>query len=471
MESSTLTMKLCLKPKDLLAQMKTPEAAIQWVVNRILAKEIPFPYRRLFTDPAATIFDRLRHFDPTIVNHRYRLYAYYPKYKLYLPPFYQGSPQLILSTKENYDQIDILSDLFLEEVRVSANHKGFLSPLECWEDHEYCTTIVRKAFDLAGDGVIDLRVLRDAIYLMIPETKQFRLTWAKGILKILQIPENSRILDISAGWGDRLLTAIAMNCQYLGFDPNTRLREGHEAMIRQFGDLSKHTIRYEPFEQAVLPENNFDLIITSPPFFNLEEYTDEINQSIRRYPQFLDWMVQFLFRSLFKAWQALKDGGYMAIHMGDTKTIRICEPMNLFIEQLLPNSSHEGIIGVAGEMNIPRPVWVWRKSPFPGKRNIWGLPMSKRPFNVMYPEYRNALVAMQLNEINPQLSSIYWQRCQAIETVLVEVNRRHPQLNRRLIVSVLPESAILSMLEVLDLPQVITSVEQIVSRWRQNVLQ
>lgn len=469
-----LSTQLRLKPADLIEKLKTPEAAIQWVVSKILSKEIPFPYRRLFSDKPEIIFQRFQRCRPTILNHRYRLYAYYPKYKLYLPPFFQGGPQLVVSSKEDYDSIDILSDFFLEEIRVSANHKGFASPLKCWENPEYCTTIVTKAFEIAAQtkGDIDLKVLRDAIYLMIPETKQFRLTWAKGILMVLDIQPDSRILDISAGWGDRLLTAMAMGCQYLGFDPNTKLKPGHTAMIQQFGDPQKHQIKYEPFEDANLGPNQFDLVITSPPFFNLEEYTTDAKQSIQRYPQFLDWMVHFLFRSLIKAWNALRDGGYLAIHMGDTKTIRICEPMNLFIEQLLPYSSHEGIIGVAGEMNIPRPVWVWRKVSPTAKRKIWGLPMTKRPLNVVYSEYRNAIIGMQLHEISPAVGQIYRQRWMLIERVLNEVILRNPSLNRRLILAVLPESAILSLVEQsegIDLNGVVESVDQLVSTWRQNV--
>jgi hypothetical protein len=473
MELMKLSTQLRLKPADLLAssELKTPDAAIQWVVSKILSKEIPFPYRRLFIEKSETIFQRLQQFQPKIISHRYRLYAYYPKYKLYLPPFFRGAPQLVISSKEDYDTIDILSDLFLEEIRVSANHKGFASPLRCWENPEYCTTIVTKAFEIAAqtDGVIDLRVLRDAIYQMIPETKQFRLTWAKGILTILGVKPGSQILDISAGWGDRLLTAMAMNCHYVGFDPNLRLKPGHTAMIQQFGSPTKHEVRYEPFEEATINDETYDVVITSPPFFNLEEYTSDSNQSIHRYPHFLDWMIHFLFRSLRKAWNALKNGGYLAIHMGDTKTIRICEPMNLFIEQLLPNSSHEGIIGVAGEMNIPRPVWVWRKVTNPAHRVIWGLPMTKRPLNVIYPEYRNAIIAMQLGDINPRLGHNYHTKWLTIDRLLNEVILRNSSLNRRLILAILPESAILSLIEGLDFDQAVTQVDRVVSIWRHNV--
>lgn len=466
-----LSTQLRLKPADLVAQLKTPEAAIQWVVGKILSKEIPFPYRRLFLDKPEIIFQRFRNSQPKIMSHRYRLYAYYPKYKLYLPPFYRGSPQLVISTKEDYETIDILSDLFLEEIRVSANHKGFASPLRCWENPEYCTTIVTKAFDIASqnDELIDLRILRDAIYQMIPETKQFRLTWGKGILTILGIKPGSQILDISAGWGDRLLTAMAMDCHYLGFDPNLKLKVGHTAMIQQFGDPAKHQVQYGPFEDGQVMANQYDLVITSPPFFNLEEYTNDANQSVHRYPQFLDWMVHFLFRSLIKAWDALKDNGYLAIHMGDTKTIRICEPMNLFIEQLLPDSSHEGIIGVAGEMNIPRPVWVWRKVSDPTRRNIWGLPMSKRPLNIIYPEYRNAIISMQLNDINSRVGQAYRNRWMSIDRLLNQVIIQNPCLNRRLILAVLPESALLSLIEGLEFHEAVNQVEQIVSIWRHNI--
>jgi hypothetical protein len=192
------------------------------------------------------------------------------------------------------------------------------------------------------------------------------------------------MLDISAGWGDRLLTAMACDMDYLGFDPNIDLEAGHSAMINLFGHPSHHQVIYEPFEDSHIPPNSFHVIgPMSPPFYDREIYSNDKNQSINRYPNFNTWLVQFLFISLRKAWNCLKLDGYFIIHMGDTHEIRICEAMNLFIEEYLPYSSYEGIISVVGETNIHRPVWIWKKSTYRQRR--WN-PKVERSLLSRYPE-------------------------------------------------------------------------------------
>ena len=44
----------------------------------------------------------------------------------------------------------------------------------------------------------------------------------------------------------------------------------------------------------------FDFIFTSPPYFNTEIYTDDPTQSSSRYPEFNDWLENFLFKTLTK---------------------------------------------------------------------------------------------------------------------------------------------------------------------------
>ena len=73
---------------------------------------------------------------------------------------------------------------------------------------------------------------------------------------------------------------------------------------------------YEPFEKAVLPAGiTFDLIFTSPPFFDFEIYSNTPGQAVISYPRIDDWLVRFLFYSLRKSWAVLEVGGNMVIHI------------------------------------------------------------------------------------------------------------------------------------------------------------
>ena len=66
-----------------------------------------------------------------------------------------------------------------------------------------------------------------------------------------------RILDFGAGWGDRLVGAIAADVEeYCAFDPNLALKEGHDKIIETFvpkENKNRYHIHYEPYESANLP--------------------------------------------------------------------------------------------------------------------------------------------------------------------------------------------------------------------------
>lgn len=147
------------------------------------------------------------------------------------------------------------------------------------------------------------------------------------------------MLDFSAGWGDRLVGAIAGDVKlYCGVDPNTGLQQGHSEIINTFakGNTDRFKIIYSPFQTAVLPEGvTFDLVFTSPPYFDFEIYTERDGQSVKDFPYLQDWIVKFLLESIHKAWQRLDTGGHLAIHLTDFRDMKVCEVMNLFIQYKL----------------------------------------------------------------------------------------------------------------------------------------
>jgi len=102
------------------------------------------------------------------------------------------------------------------------------------------------------------------------------------------------MLDISAGWGDRMVAAIATDLEcYHGFDPNTALQPGHDQLREAFvepGDRNRFQVTYSGFEGATLAPGTYDLVLTSPPFFNFEIYTSLPGQSVDTYPTLDAWL-------------------------------------------------------------------------------------------------------------------------------------------------------------------------------------
>ena len=60
-------------------------------------------------------------------------------------------------------------------------------------------------------------------------------------------------------------------------------------------------------------ENYFDTIFTSPPYFNVEKYSDEDTQSYVRYKNIDSWNEDFLHKAIGKMIPTLKKGWDLAI--------------------------------------------------------------------------------------------------------------------------------------------------------------
>lgn len=347
---------------DVIAQYG--ERAAHELSRMVESGKIWFPYQRYFRGDPRTMFKNLRSIQLTVAKGAYKLYSYYPEYGSYMPPRFRDQPISIISPRATYKEADVLSDLFIEDVRIQAKrHDQQHSIAELWQSPESRTKIMQSALTTE---VITPETLRTVMYDTIVETRVFYPTWAIAIVKTVMGDHlaGKFWLDISAGWGDRLIAAMALDMRYLGYDPNVNLRQGHSDMIRMFGNSDKHRVLYRPFETST-PEHDpclADVVFSSPPYFTVEEYVPgQAGQSIVSYPTFEQWMVKFMFASLINAWKRLKVGGYLILHLGDSKTVHMCEATNIFIENYLIGSSWEGVLGLHAEYSYPRAVWVWKK--------------------------------------------------------------------------------------------------------------
>ena len=64
-------------------------------------------------------------------------------------------------------------------------------------------------------------------------------------------------------------------------------------------------------------ENHFDTIFTSPPYFDVEKYSDEDTQSYIRYKDIDSWNKNFLHKTIEKIIPTLKKDGILAINIAD----------------------------------------------------------------------------------------------------------------------------------------------------------
>lgn len=187
---------------------------------------------------------------------------------------------------------------------------------------------------------------------------------------IYNLFNSSKILDMSSGWGDRLVGSQGK--EYHGFDPNLALYDRYNKIIKSYGLNAK--IENIPFEDSALKENYYDIMFSSPPYFNRETYSKDETQSSIRYKNIDEWINKFLLKSIEKIYSALKTDGILTINISDLqsgkKRIEICDLMNDHINTMgmkyvgcyglqltkMLNSKSYYMDGVFGE-----PIWIWRK--------------------------------------------------------------------------------------------------------------
>lgn len=139
---------------------------------------------------------------------------------------------------------------------------------------------------------------------------------------------NARIMDYSCGWGARLLGCLASNYnyEYVGIEPNSPLRNSLKEFSQFIADTlwegeNKATI-YEGGSELFHPEleNTVDLSFSSPPYFDLEVYTQEETQSIVKFPEYQAWIDGYMKPTLENIYKYTKSGGYHIVNLKNMTT-------------------------------------------------------------------------------------------------------------------------------------------------------
>lgn len=129
------------------------------------------------------------------------------------------------------------------------------------------------------------------------------------------------ILDPCAGWGNRLSAAVSLNKNYYGIEPSTKTYMALMDMKRWFEKHSSKsiiTILKDVAENSeIYKDSFFDLCITSPPYFNLEEYSYEESQSYIKYSSYESWVDNFLKEMINNVYRSLKVDAYFILNVGD----------------------------------------------------------------------------------------------------------------------------------------------------------
>jgi hypothetical protein len=358
------------KYKHKYYKYKTKYLELKKIIGGDIRKQ-DFPYKKELMKEVDILskFNNLSKYEPVLEHQPYRVYniTFLNKYEF----LYKGKHTLLVKKSSDYEDYNILSDYFQEFCRMKCKrYDQEMSPYDYWVNN------LDKVIQYSKDkyNKTDPHSLRESIYHLIGECTSFRPTVMVSIIKMF----NSKvILDFSAGWGDRLIGALACDNIinfYCGVDPNTCVHPNYQKMIKFFNkNIKKYNMIESPFQTAEVPKRDYDLIMTSPPYFNLEKYTDEDTQSISSSADLEDWLKDFLFISLSKSWNLLIPDGHLVVSINDMRdtpgvqTYKFVEKMINYVNTKLINSKYLGVISYAekrdnGRFRSPQPLWIWKKS-------------------------------------------------------------------------------------------------------------
>ena len=239
------------------------------------------------------------------------------------------------------------SNPFHIETRWKVDWTRTPSGWRTWQTVDGIKTIVRAFWSLEKVLTkVDLQSIRMATTLRKYVASQFKPSIAKAFYDYFG---SVNVLDFSAGWGDRLAGFYCGETtkSYVGIDPNTL---NHPNYQRQVEFYKKHQTFFEEEKQVEFIcspaedvdftkyKEHFDTVFTSPPYFNVEKYSDEDTQSYIRYKDIDSWNKNFLHKTLGNIIPTLKKDGLLAINIADVYDAKnktyfdICNPMNDFIK-------------------------------------------------------------------------------------------------------------------------------------------
>lgn len=230
------------------------------------------------------------------------------------------------------------------------------------------------------------QTLLSALRMRLILVPQFRPAAAKALYTLYG---GGDVLDFCGGWGDRLAGAAAcfpLVRSMTLVEPRPEAAERYNQQLTHYGvsmPLTVHTACAEDILPQ-LPSNSFNIVFTSPPYFDCEHYGDVTAtpelQSHRKFRQFEAWCQGFLFPVVTESIRLLRGGGVLALNVNDVMRRGTRHHICTNLLQHVAQSQQMQYVGVWGysmaqrmgrnlgsqrsstsSLSRAEPVYVWRK--------------------------------------------------------------------------------------------------------------
>jgi 16S rRNA G966 N2-methylase RsmD len=316
-----------------------------------------FPYKRYYYSDAdiKKMFKNLQNvdFSDRVFHKYYKIHNVKINSNALL---FINKPTILIDKPEDYKNFQLLSDMFQEENRMKCKFfSAISSPNEYFKKNIklLANNLVKK------NQLINPHNLREELYNNVKECSSFK---PNHLIYIIKLFNAKSVLDPSSGWGDRLVACMAKDIRYVGVDPNDDLHSVYKEMIKFFipkNKQKKFTMIENTIQNAKLPNEKFDLVFTSPPYFKIEQYSNkgrviDCNED--------DWFNNFMKPMITKTCNKIIQGGHLVLVINQLPHEKYIQKMIDYIYNTKSDLHYLGVIGYSNiKMSNPQPIWIWEK--------------------------------------------------------------------------------------------------------------
>lgn len=137
------------------------------------------------------------------------------------------------------------------------------------------------------------------------------------------VPKNGVIYDFASGFGGRMLGALSSenNYKYFGVEPCKDTYDGLLKLGEHIEDATNKKGIFKIFncgsENIECPNGIADFAFSSPPYFNLEKYSDEPTQCYNKFNNIDEWVEGYVRPTIKNIYNILKNDGRYAVNIAD----------------------------------------------------------------------------------------------------------------------------------------------------------
>lgn len=192
------------------------------------------------------------------------------------------------------------------------------------------------------------------------------------------------VLDFTMGWGGRLLGACALDVpHYIGIDMNDHLRHPYEQMVKMVKPLTKTkiTLMFKDALSVDYSKLDYDMVFTSPPYYNIELYNKTAQQSKD------EWDANFYDPIIRKTFDGMKMGGHYCLNIPQEVYERVASKILGKADIKNPlNKQQRQAVAFKGGTAYTEYVYIWiKKNMIKGE----GISHNVKEYEAIFKQYPN----------------------------------------------------------------------------------